>query len=125
MIATDQAALLVDQALLRDAQDLEKEQAKGTGKESTSIELTAKEVKKEVKKEEKAAKLAIKVTNCCFSSLYPIIFRHIHGEAVSFQSFNHAYRSLTDFTLSNITSPNLTNQLFRRQRRRSRKKRRK
>ena len=74
MIATDQAALLVDQALLRDAQDLEKEQTKGTGKESTSgtIELTAKEVKKEVKKEEKAAKLAIKVTNCCPPSVPPM-----------------------------------------------------
>jgi len=70
MIATNQAALLVDQALLRDAQDSEKEQTnKDVSKESTSIELTAKEVKKEVKKEEKTAKLAIKVIKA-FSLLY-------------------------------------------------------
>ena len=56
MITTNQAALLVDQALLRDAQDAEQ------GSSSSGV-LTAKEVKKEVKKEEKSAKLAIKVTH--------------------------------------------------------------
>jgi hypothetical protein len=70
MIATDQAELLVDQALLREAQDLENDQTKGQ-ESSSSIALTTKEVKKEVKKEEKAAKLAIKVTHG-LSSLYTI-----------------------------------------------------
>ena len=56
MIATNQAALLVDQALLREAQDQENNNGSSSG-------LTVKEVKKEVKEEEKSAKLAIKVTN--------------------------------------------------------------
>ena len=57
MIATNQAALLVDQALLREAQDQENNSS------GSSSGLTVKEVKKEVKEEEKSAKLAIKVTN--------------------------------------------------------------